>query len=379
MSWRLLGDSVAHNIMTSGLRIEFLSPPPLSRFHPLERKSKRDIIRVMVKDLLERDIIVKVSPKAKLFFSHLFVVPKKEGKLRLIIDLKKLNRFIVKKPLKMQNIKSVTRSILHPSWACKIDLKDAYYHVPIAPMFQRYLSFHLDGVNYSFRKLPFGLTIAPWAFSRIIKPLKGYLHKLKINFHSYLDDFLIINESQETLTKQITLIQGYLGKLDLTINLSKSVLTPSRQIEYLGIQLDCLLMRVGITPSKIDQIQEKIALFQERELFSKRQLESVIGLLSFVAPCLKLGHLYLAPLQTHLKRMRSVERDAKLFDPREISEHLANWLDISVLERSVPMGTGDESLPSLVLMTDASIIGWGDLWASFRYKVCGLPLGGADI
>ena len=93
MSWEFLGDKIAHNIMTVGLRIDFLYPPPLSRLPPKGRKIN-PVIESIVMDLLERGIIGTVPPMTKLFFSHLFVVPKKEGKVRLIIDLKNLNKFV---------------------------------------------------------------------------------------------------------------------------------------------------------------------------------------------------------------------------------------------------------------------------------------------
>ena len=53
---------------------------------------------------------------------------------------------------------------------------------------------------FYFKVLPFGLTIAPWAFTRVIKPIKKELRLLGIRITSFLDDFLILaNSRQEAL------------------------------------------------------------------------------------------------------------------------------------------------------------------------------------
>ena len=53
---------------------------------------------------------------------------------------------------------------------------------------------------------------------------------------------------------QMMLVQKTLLDLGLKINISKSVLIPSRELEYLGIWLDCLHLRVTVTRKKRDLI-----------------------------------------------------------------------------------------------------------------------------
>ena len=45
-----------------------------------------------------------------------------------------------------------------------IDLKDAYLHFPIHPSHLRFLAFRYKEVDYCFRALPFGLSMAPRVF-----------------------------------------------------------------------------------------------------------------------------------------------------------------------------------------------------------------------
>ena len=49
-------------------------------------------------------------------------------------------------------------------WACKVDLSDAYFHVPLSKRLSRYICVEIDGVYYQFKGMPFGLNIAPEVF-----------------------------------------------------------------------------------------------------------------------------------------------------------------------------------------------------------------------
>ena len=68
------------------------------------------------------------SGNSRFLFPTIFV-PRKNGKLRPVIDLSLLNQYIKKQPLKTETVKSVQHSILVNSWAVSIDLTDAYLHV----------------------------------------------------------------------------------------------------------------------------------------------------------------------------------------------------------------------------------------------------------
>ena len=66
----------------------------------------------------------------------MFAVEKDEASHRPIINLKILNQFLVVPSFKMETDLKIAMSILSAKWGCKIDLKDAYFHVPIAWAFR---------------------------------------------------------------------------------------------------------------------------------------------------------------------------------------------------------------------------------------------------
>ena len=56
-----------------------------------------------------------------------------------------------------------------------IDLKDAYYSIPIAEEHQKYLKFIWRDQLYAFTSLPMGLTSGPRIFTKVLKPIFSYL------------------------------------------------------------------------------------------------------------------------------------------------------------------------------------------------------------
>ena len=192
-----MGDPTASSIMCQGLDLQFHTPPPLSfRPPPCAQANEGQVQDLMsfIPSLLSRKIIREVPTPLRLplFFSRPFLVSKKEGTLRPVLNLSRLNKYLVVPHFKMESVLSIASGIVEPLWGCTLDLEDAFFHVPIGWLFHCYLAFILDNRVFVFQYLPFGLALAPWAFNRIINPIKSHLHLRSIKAHSYLDDFCFL-------------------------------------------------------------------------------------------------------------------------------------------------------------------------------------------
>ena len=121
---------------------------------------------------------------------QIFLVPKKNGKLRLIIDLSVLNHFVYTQTCKMETQRKVKDTIQLNDWAFSLDLTDAYLHVPIHRRSRKYLRFTLRGRVYQFKALPFGLSTSPFVFTRLMTVIATFLRRRAITLHPYLDDWL---------------------------------------------------------------------------------------------------------------------------------------------------------------------------------------------
>ncbi len=78
-------------------------------------------------------------------YSRYFVVPKRDGGLRPILDLRPINRALCKHPFRMILLVQVLAQIRHWGLVASVDLKDAYFHIQIAPHHRRFLRFALEG------------------------------------------------------------------------------------------------------------------------------------------------------------------------------------------------------------------------------------------
>ena len=95
------------------------------------------------------------------FYSSLFLVPEPGNKWRPVIDLSVLDKFLLVPNFKMGTAVIFGNSVIKGEWLVSIDLKDAFFHVPIHPDSQHWLYFHVDKQTYQFKALPLRLVTAP--------------------------------------------------------------------------------------------------------------------------------------------------------------------------------------------------------------------------
>jgi len=81
----------------------------------------------------------------------------------------------------------------------KIDMKDAYFNVPLHPAFRKYVKFSWRGTLYEFLCLCFGLGPGPRIFTTLLKVPIQLLRRLEIRLVIYLDDILILGETLEII------------------------------------------------------------------------------------------------------------------------------------------------------------------------------------
>ena len=131
-------------------------------------------------------------------------------------------------------------------WLAKIDLKDAYFLIPVYSGHQKFLQFTWKASLYQFHCLLFGLSCAPQVFTKVMKPIVAFLRERGIRLIIYLDDLLIISSSPQSLTTQINLIQELFQALGLVIKENKSHMVPTQEIVFLGFHLSLIAMTISL-------------------------------------------------------------------------------------------------------------------------------------
>ena len=114
------------------------------------------LLREEVTSLLGKGAVVTVEPAAleEGFYSTLFLVPKTDGRMRPVINLKALNFWVHPQHFKMEGIHTLRDIVAQDEWLAKLDLKDAYFTVPIHRDHWKFLRFVVDQVHCQFTCLP---------------------------------------------------------------------------------------------------------------------------------------------------------------------------------------------------------------------------------
>ena len=195
---KITSDVWTRSVVRSGYRIQlrvlprlFLSPPRWCTRMPQD-PVKLEILRDEVKSLLQKRAIEEVTKDhpRRGFFSRIFLVQKRSGGWRPVIDLSRLNQFVLCPHFKMETLNSIRQALQKGDWVTSLDLKDAYFHIGIHHRSRRYLRFIFEGKMYQFRVLPFGLSVSPYVFTRVLKSVLSHVCRQGIRVHAYLDDWL---------------------------------------------------------------------------------------------------------------------------------------------------------------------------------------------
>ena len=260
---------------------------------------KSQALRREVSELLEKRAIEYVPGPVQLrgFYSIYFLVTKKDGGFRPILDLRQLNMYLKVFRFRMLRTVDVLQAVSEKDWFTSIDLKDAYFHVPIAPHHRQFLRFAFEGRVYQFRVLPFGLSLAPRIFTRCVAAALAPLQARGMRILPYLDDWLVCASTREQALSDTATLLTHVTQLGLTVNFAKSSLAPSQSTVFIGIALDSVSMRACPSPRRVDDILGLVARVWGSTRLTYGLLLRLLGTLISASAIVPLGLLSLRPLQ----------------------------------------------------------------------------------
>jgi len=239
----------------------------------------KDNIHNEVMKLLDKQVIEKCSPCKGQILSSIFLTPKPNGSHRVIFNMKSLNKALVYRHFKMDSF-DTAKSLLRPGWRmASVDLKDAYFTIPVAEDHKKYLRFKVSNCLYQFRAMPQGLSSAPRIFTKIMKPVMASLRLKGIICMAYLDDTLIVAESAEKCSDGVNILTRNLQDLGFVINFEKSQFIPTKQLTFLGYTLDSDRMTVTLPQDKVFHLTNLCTHLINRPTTSIQKLSEVIGTL----------------------------------------------------------------------------------------------------
>ncbi|KAG7559219.1 Reverse transcriptase domain [Arabidopsis thaliana x Arabidopsis arenosa] len=163
-----------------------------------------------------------IRPSSSPWGAPVLFVKKKDGRFRLCINYRGLNRVTVKNKYPLPRIDDLLDQLRGATLFSKIDLASGYHQIPIDEADVRKTAFRTRYGHYEFVVMPFGLTNAQAAFMRLMNGV----------FQEYVDEFVIIS-------------------IDDILVYSKSSEEHEREIGFLGH-----IGWVSVDPEKIQAIRE---------------------------------------------------------------------------------------------------------------------------
>lgn len=260
------------------------------------------------------------------YLSTFFLVPKTDGSFRPIFNLKRLNSFVHLKGFHLFSHFRMPSFLQSEDWMVKVDLSQAYFHLPIAKEHRRFLRLSYNGQLLQITCLPFGLSSAPRTFTSLTNWIAEYLRSRYIRCVVYLDNFMLVNQSSRVLREHIAFMVNLMRQLGWTINMDKSVLVPTQRLEFLGVTWDTKLNTKSLSEPKCLTLRRALLSQMSRGSWSLRQAQSLLGRLNFASFVIRRGRLHCRTLQFHSRHLPIEHPYKQVKLPEPVLSEMKWWL-----------------------------------------------------
>ena len=374
--WRSIGSSqFILDVIDEGYRIPFYStPPPSFSRNNKSALAHRSFVDEAISELLltyrvfETDVIPRnVNP--------LSVSIQSSGKKRLILDLRLINKHLWKKSVKFEDLRVALNYLEKGHFMFSFDIQSGYHHVLIFPPHQSFLGFswfYKGKTRYfCFRVLPFGLSSAPYIFTKLFRPLVAYWRRQGIHIVVYLDDGLGEAPSYQVALDHSTKVKSDLVRSGFVPNSEKSIWVPTLVIDWLGFTIDLFQGLLFIPGKKIKRVLSDITSILEANCSSARDLSALAGRINSF-------HLAVGNATTlmtkflHMSIVLQSSWDSKFLLPPSVKEELVFWKDNVRCLNGRPIGRQFSGTRTIVY-SDASDVGAGGVIKGRDGVICHLP------
>ncbi len=115
-------------------------------------------------------------------------------KLRPVLDLSRhVNLLVEDRPVQLDDLSRIEHLLEPADYMAAFDLKNMFFHVKLHPSVWKFFGFAVldergDLTYYQFKVMVYSLKSAVHVVTRLILPLKAFIHQLNIRFSIYVDD-----------------------------------------------------------------------------------------------------------------------------------------------------------------------------------------------
>ncbi|UYV67076.1 hypothetical protein LAZ67_4003830 [Cordylochernes scorpioides] len=326
-------------IKTTSIETKIILKTEVPLYQHPRRLSQKEAQEVdaQINEWLKQGIIQKSNSE---YASPIVLVKKKNGKTRICVDYRKLNKETVKDRYPLPLIEDQIDKLQAARLFSTIDLKNGFFHIPVAEDSRKLTSFVVPNGQYEFLKTPFGLCNAPAKFQRFINSIFAEEIQKGIVL-TYLDDIVIPANDAEEALKRLKHVLKRAEEYGLQINWEKCQILKS-EITYLGHEI-----KDGVIRPSDDKVT---AVKRFPELKTIKQLQSFLGLTGYFRKFIKNYSIIAKPLSDMLKTNANFMMGP---DQKQAFQDLKQILTSKPILKIYQVGARTE------LHTDASKFGFG--------------------
>jgi len=187
MTYEILFDGTLGDWQTApvALKLKPGATPYHGRAYPVPHVHLKTLLKE-VKRLEEIGVLVK-QPDSE-WASPTFIIPKKDGRIRVTSDFREVNKRILRSPYPIPKIATILQEMEGFSYATALDLNMGYYTIRLDGDAQKICTIIFPWGKYSYMRLPMGISNAPDIFQEKMSGLMQSLEYVK----TYIDDILVI-------------------------------------------------------------------------------------------------------------------------------------------------------------------------------------------
>ena len=165
------------------------------------------------------------------------LVPKKNGKWRMVTDFRQLNKVLVKDRYPLPRFEDIFdgmrcgESKSEPKFFSVFDLVKGFYQIPLTERARKFTAFSRDSEQWDYARLPQGLAISPNSLGRMM--VMAFKQLIGNGVYIFIDDLVV---KSHTITEHVNLIQKVLeicNEKNLSLNPEKVQFFQNR-VTYLG-------------------------------------------------------------------------------------------------------------------------------------------------
>ena len=304
--------------------------------------------------------------------SPLGAAPKKDGTIRIVLDLSSPKGFSVNDSICKEDYSvsyssfddavNLVKKLGPNCFMAKLDIKHAFRLCPVHPEDWHLLGYFWKNRFYFDVVLPFGGRSSPFIFNTFADILEWIIIFIVLikNLLHYLDDFFTAEVLEDSCSNNIDLIKRVFDLLGVPLA-SDKVIGPLQIITYLGIEIDSINSVIRLPKDKLDDLLLSLNYWKGRKKCIKKELLSLIGRLSFACKVVKCGRFFLKRLidlstTVHsLFHHISINVEARK-DIQWWVDFLPSWNGIAMFQEQCVLSD------NINLFTDASGVGLGGFY-----------------